>query len=170
MTGKGLMPEGAVRIREMNAEDLPGALEVEKACFSEPWSEKVYRATLLLDYTSYYVAEITEEGLSPVFEKAGFSGSRIVGTIGLKNIAGEGEVTNVAVLPSWRGLGIAGRLMERLLSEAYGSGIDTFTLEVRAGNVPAIRLYESFGFQAEGRRRGFYDRPREDALIYWKRP
>jgi len=170
VTGKGLMPEGAVRIREMNAEDLPGALEVEKACFSEPWSEKVYRATLLLDYTSYYVAEITEEGLSPVFEKAGFSGSRIVGTIGLKNIAGEGEVTNVAVLPSWRGLGIAGRLMERLLSEAYGSGIDTFTLEVRAGNVPAIRLYESFGFQAEGRRRDFYDRPREDALIYWKRP
>lgn len=170
MTGKGLMPEGAVRIREMNAEDLPGALEVEKACFSEPWSEKVYRATLLLDYTSYYVAEITEEGLSPVFEKAGFSGSRILGTIGLKNIAGEGEVTNVAVLPSWRGLGIAGRLMERLLSEAYGSGIDTFTLEVRAGNVPAIRLYESFGFQAEGRRRDFYDRPREDALIYWKRP
>lgn len=170
MTGKGLMPEGAVRIREMNAEDLPGALEVEKACFSEPWSEKVYRATLLLDYTSYYVAEITEEGLSPVFEKAGFSGSRIVGTIGLKNIAGEGEVTNVAVLPSWRGLGIAGRLMERLLSEAYGSGINTFTLEVRAGNVPAIRLYESFGFQAEGRRRDFYDRPREDALIYWKRP
>lgn len=170
MTGKGLIPEGAVRIREMNAEDLPGALEVEKACFSEPWSEKVYRATLLLDYTSYYVAEITEEGLSPVFEKAGFSGSRIVGTIGLKNIAGEGEVTNVAVLPSWRGLGIAGRLMERLLSEAYGSGINTFTLEVRAGNVPAIRLYESFGFQAEGRRRDFYDRPREDALIYWKRP
>lgn len=170
MTGKGLMPEGAVRIREMNEEDLPGALEVEKACFSEPWSEKVYRATLLLDYTSYYVAEITEEGLSPVFEKAGFSGSRIVGTIGLKNIAGEGEVTNVAVLPSWWGLGIAGRLMERLLSEAYGSGIDTFTLEVRAGNVPAIRLYESFGFQAEGRRRDFYDRPREDALIYWKRP
>jgi ribosomal-protein-alanine N-acetyltransferase len=170
VTGKGLIPEGAVRIREMNAEDLPGALEVEKACFSEPWSEKVYRATLLLDYTSYYVAEITEEGLSPVFEKAGFSGSRIVGTIGLKNIAGEGEVTNVAVLPSWRGLGIAGRLMERLLSEAYGSGIDTFTLEVRAGNVPAIRLYESFGFQAEGRRRDFYDRPREDALIYWKRP
>ena len=170
MTGKGCLSEGAVRIREMKADDLPGVLEVEKACFSEPWSEKVYRATLLLDYTSYYVAEITETGLSPLFEEAGLSGSRIVGTIGLKNIAGEGEVTNVAVLPSWRSRGIAGRLMERLLSEAAEAGIDTCTLEVRAGNVPAIRLYESFGFALEGRRRDFYDRPREDALIYWKRP
>ena len=170
MTGEGRPAEGAVRIREMTLSDLPGVLEVEKACFSEPWSEKVYRATLLLDYTSYYVAEITEEGLSPLFEEAGLSGSRIVGTIGLKNIAGEGEVTNVAVLPSWRGLGIARRLMERLLSEAGEAGVDTFTLEVRAGNVPAIRLYESFGFLPEGRRRDFYEKPREDALIYWKRP
>ncbi|MBQ3973094.1 MAG: GNAT family N-acetyltransferase [Lachnospiraceae bacterium] len=170
MTEKERSAGKAVRIREMTVNDLAGVLEVEKACFSEPWSEKVYRAVLLLDYTSYYVAEITEEGLSPLFEKAGLSGSRIVGTIGLKNIAGEGEVTNVAVLPSWRGCGIAGRLMERLLSGAAQDGIDTFTLEVRAGNVPAIRLYESFGFKAEGRRRDFYDRPREDALIYWKRP
>ena len=170
MTEKEISAGKTVRIREMTLNDLAGVLEVEKACFSEPWSEKVYRATLLLDYTSYYVAEITEEGLSPLFEKAGLSGSRIVGTIGLKNIAGEGEVTNVAVLPSWRGCGIAGRLMERLLWGAARDGIDTFTLEVRAGNVPAIRLYESFGFKAEGRRRDFYDRPREDALIYWKRP
>ena len=170
MREKAPLLKASVRIRKMTEGDLPGVLEVEKACFSEPWSEKVYRATLLLDYTSYYVAEITETGLSPLFEEAGLSGSRIVGTIGLKNIAGEGEVTNVAVLPAWRGLGLAGRLMERLLSEAAEEGIDTFTLEVRAGNVPAIRLYESFGFVPEGRRRDFYDRPREDALIYWKRP
>lgn len=169
MTEKRSLSEGAVRIRRMTLSDLPGVLEVERACFSEPWSEKVYRATLLLDYTSYYVAEITEEGLSPLFEEAGFSGSRIIGTIGLKNIAGEGEVTNVAVLPSWRGYGVAGRLMEKLLSDAGEDGLDTFTLEVRAGNQPAIRLYESFGFRAEGRRRDFYERPREDALIYWKR-
>ena len=74
MTEKERSAGKAVRIREMTLNDLAGVLEVEKACFSEPWSEKVYRATLLLDYTSYYVAEITEEGLSPLFEKAGLSG------------------------------------------------------------------------------------------------
>ena len=92
-----------------------------------------------------------------------------MGTIGLKNIAGEGEVTNVAVLPSWRGQGIGGRLMERLLADGKNEGIEAFTLQVRAGNLPAIRLYESFGFAAEGRRPGFYEKPKEDALIYWKR-
>lgn len=158
-----------IRIRPMTLDDLQGVLTVEEACFSEPWSEQVYRATLLLDYTAYFVAEITQEGLSPLFEKAGLSGSRIVGTIGLKNIAGEGEVTNVAVLPSWRGQGIGGRLMERLLADGKNEGIEAFTLEVRAGNLPAIRLYESFGFAAEGRRPGFYEKPKEDALIYWKR-
>ena len=164
MTGK----EG-IRIRPMTLEDLPGVLTVEEACFSEPWSEPVYRATLLLDYTAYFVAELTEEALSPLFEKAGLGGSRIVGTIGLKDIAGEGEVTNVAVLPSWRGQGIGGRLLERLLAEGEKSGIEAFTLEVRAGNVPAIRLYEAFGIALEGRRPGFYEKPKEDALIYWRR-
>ena len=74
----------------------------------------------------------------------------------------------MAVLPGWRGLGISRRLLERLFEESEEE-IGDYTLEVRAGNLPAIRLYESFGFTAEGRRPGFYDRPREDALIYWKR-
>ena len=155
-------------IRRMTPEDLPGVLTVERTCFTEPWSEASYRAALLQPYTTYYVAEaVVAELLSPDGSPAA-AGSRIIATCGLYNLAGEGELTNVAVLPGWRGLGISRRLLERLFEESEDE-IGDYTLEVRAGNLPAIRLYESFGFTAEGRRPGFYDQPREDALIYWKR-
>lgn len=157
-------------IRRMTPEDLPGVLTVERACFTEPWSEASYRAALLQPYTTYYVAEAVVADLVPAegTQSLTAAGSRIIATCGLYNLAGEGELTNVAVLPGWRGLGISRRLLERLFAESEDE-IGDYTLEVRAGNLPAIRLYESFGFTAEGRRPGFYDRPREDALIYWKR-
>ena len=157
-------------IRRMTPEDLPGVLTVERACFTEPWSEASYRAALLQPYTTYYVAEAVVADLVPAEGTRSLTaaGSRIIATCGLYNLAGEGELTNVAVLPGWRGLGISRRLLERLFEESEDE-IGDYTLEVRAGNLPAIRLYESFGFAAEGRRPGFYDRPREDALIYWKR-
>ena len=157
-------------IRRMTPEDLPGVLTVERACFTEPWSEASYRAALLQPYTTYYVAEAVVADLVPAegTQSLTAAGSRIIATCGLYNLAGEGELTNVAVLPGWRGLGISRRLLERLFEESEEE-IGDYTLEVRAGNLPAIRLYESVGFTAEGRRPGFYDRPREDALIYWKR-
>ena len=157
-------------IRRMTPEDLPGVLTVERACFTEPWSEASYRAALLQPYTTYYVAEAVVADLVPAegTQSLTAAGSRIIATCGLYNLAGEGELTNVAVLPGWRGLGISRRLLERLFEESEEE-IGDYTLEVRAGNLPAIRLYESFGFTAEGRRPGSYDQPREDALIYWKR-
>ena len=79
-----------IRIRRMTADDLPQVLEIERICFSEPWSEDVYRATLLLPYADYYVAEVDD-------------GAVIVGTCGVRRIAGCGEITNVAVLPEHRG-------------------------------------------------------------------
>ncbi len=146
--------EKKTAVRRMKEADLAGVLFVERACFSDPWSEKVYRETLALPYAFYYVAE--EEG-------------RIVGTAGLQVIAGEGEISNVAVLPEMRRRGTAAAILDRLLAEAEASGVTDFTLEVRAGNRPAIALYEGFGFREEGRRPGFYEHPKEDALILWKR-
>ena len=88
---------------------------------------------------------------------------------GVRDILGEGEITNVSVLPGFRGRGISRRLLRMLLREAGERGTRVFTLEVRAGNRPAIALYESLGFRTEGVRRGFYEKPAEDALIMWKR-
>ena len=145
------------RIRRMEAGDISEVAEIEKLCFSEPWSEAVYRATLLLPYANFYVAEEMKEG------------GRILGMIGLENIAGEGEISNVAVRPQCRKQGIGHALMEHVLAAGADLGIRDFTLEVRAGNTAAIALYESFRFVSEGRRRAFYDRPVEDALIMWRR-
>ena len=84
-------------------------------------------------------------------------------------MAGEGEITNVAVAKKFRRRGIGRALMEYMLKEAELLGMESATLEVRISNTPAIRLYESLGFQGEGVRPNFYEKPKEDALIMWKR-
>ncbi len=171
-----------IRVRRMTADDLPQVLEIERICFSEPWSEKVYRATLLLPYADYYVAEVDDRrageadaGDRPTVEESTTDDSPapgktvIIGTCGVRRIAGCGEITNVAVRPEHRGFGIAGRMLTVLIAEATRKETAEFTLEVRAGNVPAIRTYEKLGFRIEGRRPGFYEAPKEDALIMWRR-
>ena len=84
-------------------------------------------------------------------------------------MAGEGEISNVAVAEKFRRRGIGRKLMEYMLKEAPSFGIGDLTLEVRVSNAPAISLYESLGFHKEGVRPGFYEKPKEDALIMWKR-
>ena len=95
---------------------------------------------------------------------------KIVGMCGVKKIFEEGEISNVAVHPDFRGKGISRKMLNILMREAREDGVQAFTLEVRAGNGIAINLYESLGFRTEGVRRGYYDHPKEDGLIMWKRP
>lgn len=143
-----------IRIRQMTPEDAPFAAAVEEICFADPWSCKVYEQTLRLPYAAYYAAVLEE---------------RIIGTIGLQILGGDGEISNVAVLPEYRGQGIASDLLETVLIQGRSLGAQDFTLEVRAGNTAAIALYERYGFVIEGIRRRFYVDPVEDALIMWRR-
>ncbi|MCR5657492.1 MAG: tRNA (adenosine(37)-N6)-threonylcarbamoyltransferase complex dimerization subunit type 1 TsaB [Butyrivibrio sp.] len=142
-------------IRELRAEDITDAAKLEAECLlHEAWSEKQLLEASTRDDTLYLVAE-----------KAG----RIVGLCGLRNVSGDGEVTNVSVAPDCRKHGIAAKMLEVLLIRGEKLGCDNFTLEVRAQNQPAIKLYEKLGFKNEGVRPGFYDEPKDDAIIYWKR-
>ena len=84
-------------------------------------------------------------------------------------MSGDGEVTNVSVSGDCRREGVGYKMVKQLLERGRGIGIENYTLEVRAGNAAAIRLYEKLGFVSEGVRPGFYDEPKEDAVIYWKR-
>lgn len=143
-----------VIIRELTAEDAEAVSQIEKEAFSMPWSVQDFLEMTEADYAHYYVAQADGE---------------IAGCCGVRNLAGEGEITNVVVAQKFRGKGIGRKLMEYMLEEAASFGIGDCTLEVRAGNFPAIRLYESLGFQGEGIRPDFYEKPREDALIMWKR-
>lgn len=144
----------SMKIRELKASDAYEVSQIERQVFSMPWTEKDFVEMAEADYAHYYVAEI--DGV-------------IAGYCGIRNIAGEGEISNVAVAESYRRKGIGRALLEYMLKEASFHEIGDCTLEVRLSNVPAIRLYESLGFKSEGIRPGFYDRPREDALIMWKR-
>lgn len=141
-------------VRRMKEHDVQEAARLEAENFSEPWSERAFLETLQCDYAYYYVAE---------WEK------RIVGICGLRNIAGEGEITNVVTDGNYRRRGIAEALLQSVLKDGADMGIEAFTLEVRATNQPAISLYEKYGFESAGARKNFYSNPTEDALIMWKR-
>lgn len=141
-------------IRRMEEKDLTGAAGLEQRYFSVPWSGEQLKDSLGSPDYLFLVAE--EEG-------------RVVGYAGLLKILDEGDITNIVVEEAYRNRGIGKRLTEALLDEGKKCGLHAFTLEVRAGNLAAIHVYESLGFVREGVRRRFYERPVEDALIMWKR-
>ncbi len=147
-----------ITVRRMEERDSKAAAFLEAENFSEPWSEQAFTDTLRCGYAYYYVAEV------PLREDR-----RVIGICGLRSLAGEGEITNVVVAGGFRRMGVAGMLMEKILEEGERLGIRDFTLEVRRGNRAAIGLYEKYGFRGEGVRRDFYAKPREDALIMWRR-
>ena len=142
-----------ITIRRMQPSDLPQVCDIEKENFSLPWSEKSFSDSMERNDTVFLVALADDE---------------IAGYIGCYCIAGEGEITNVAVKSSCRRNGIGGMLLEKLYEE--GALLDTqeFFLEVRESNEAAIALYSRQGFVKEGIRKNFYEQPVENALIMWR--
>ncbi len=122
----------------------------------DAWTAEDFRESLCCDYAVYVVARDTEN-------------SKIVACAGVRNLCGDGDITNVLVHPDYRHHGIAEGLLNFLMSEGETIGIRNYTLEARESNEPAIKLYEKLGFVSEGKRPGFYDYPKEDAVIFWKR-
>ncbi len=141
-------------IRQMVPGDVRQVAEIERSTFSIPWSEASFKDTLNREDTLYLVAEAEGE---------------ILGYCGLWQSLYEGEIPNVAVKESCRRRGVGKALLEALFLQGEKRGITAYTLEVRVGNSGAILLYEKLGFQAVGIRPGFYEKPKEDAVIMWKR-
>ncbi len=127
--------------------------ELEKLCFSDPWSEKSI-ASELNNPLSLWLAAL--------------EGDAVVGYIGSQTVCGESDVMNVAVHPDWRRKGIGQMLIQCLIGQLQQKGSTSLTLEVRASNAAAIALYEKLGFYQTGRRPNYYRNPKEDALILRK--
>lgn len=144
-----------VKIVPMAAEHLDRLEQLERMCFSRPWSKKMLAEELDNQCAAFLVA------VEPGTEKA-------VGYAGLLVVADEGYITNVAVDPSCRRQGVAAQLLQVFDNFAKGNHLAFLTLEVRPSNAAAIALYEGFGFREVGRRRNYYDLPKEDALILTK--
>ena len=137
----------------MNESHVKAVAELEKLCFSEPWSENSVASELKNKLALWLVAE--EDG-------------RVAGYIGSQTCGDESDVMNVAVHPDFRRRGIAEALINDLVEQLNAIGSHCLTLEVRASNVPAISLYEKLGFTEVGRRKNYYRNPKEDALILRK--
>ncbi len=145
-----------IRVRPMTSADLSDVWRLEQECFSDAWSVKLLADALTNEYDYFWVAECA-------------AASRFCGYANLRVLAGEGEIERIAVDPALRRRGIGRKLMEAMTAFAGKEGVEDVTLEVRAGNIAALKLYESFGFAVEGRRKGYYRNPEEDALILWRR-
>lgn len=137
-------------IVDARKEHLPQIAGIERECFSLPWTERMLRSQL--------------DGERCVF-LAALEGGTVLGYAGLAHVLDEGYISNVAVAPAYRRRGVARALVTELAQRARALSLSFLTLEVREGNAPAIALYARHGFRVVGRRRGYYEKPREDALL-----
>ena len=142
-----------IQFTQMKAEHVPQVAQLEKLCFSDPWSEKSI-ATELDSSWSYWVVAV-EDG-------------QVVGYVGSQSSYEQADIMNVAVHPDWRRRGIAESLIDCLVKELRTRNCMALMLEVRASNAPAIALYEKMEFHQVGLRKNYYRNPKEDALILRK--
>ena len=140
--------------RDMTPDDVPYISRLEQETFSMPWSADSFLEMISNKDARYYVAQ--KDG-------------QIIGGCGVLMAAGEGNITNVVVAPDARNQGVGTGMLTHLMDKGNREGLTAYTLEVRVSNAAAIHLYEKLGFVSEGIRPGFYEKPTEDAMIFWKR-
>lgn len=134
-------------ISDARLEDIPQIEEIEKLCFSIPWTEKQLETQLGERYV-FLVAKENDE---------------VLGYVGMMCVLDEGYISNVAVSPSQRRRSIADALISELCER--GRELAFITLEVRESNAAAIKLYEKHGFKNVATRKNYYDKPKENAVI-----
>ena len=140
-------------IEDMRLEDISAVQEVERASFPVPWPANAFRHELSQNRNAHYV--VAREG------------ERVVAYAGLWLSLDEAHITTFAVLPEYRRRRIGERMLIDLFDRAQRLGGEWLTLEVRASNLPAQRLYEKYGFRPAGVRRRYYSDNNEDAIIMW---
>ena len=137
----------------MDETHIPAVAEMEKLCFSDPWS----------------VNSITSELNNPLsLWLVAMDEDKLVGYVGSQSVLGWSDMMNLAVLPDYRRQGVGEGLVKELIEKLQEQKNTCLTLEVRSSNAPAIGLYEKMGFVQVGKRPNYYHNPKEDALIMRK--
>lgn len=149
---------------EMSEEDIPQIAGMELEYFSQPWSEASIGHYMDQGNTIFIVARDNNS----FFKEEGEAGKRplVAGYLALMCILDESDLVSIAVHKDYREMGIAREMLDIAYQIAKDRGVSKIHLEVRESNAPAISLYESEGFIKDGIRKQFYDRPKEDALLY----
>ncbi len=138
-------------LRPAESSDITEIVRIERVCFADPWSEDSFRRIL--------------GGRAAIFQVMVLPEKQIAGYIIAFAVGQDAELLNVAVDPQFRGRGLAGQMLDAVLIQLGANGVRTAFLEVRESNRAALALYGSRGFKEIGRRRNYYRRPVEDALV-----
>ena len=146
-----------MEIRRLSLPDLDPIVAIENAVYPTPWSRSMFAGEL---------AKPSSVSLGAFDGEAG----GLVAYLIVSRYVDAWHIMNVAVHPECRRQGVASRLLDELFELTAGDHRRGYTLEVRVSNATAIALYERFGFEPSGLRRGYYTDNREDALIMWKDP
>lgn len=141
-----------LRFEPLAEHHIAAIVEIEKKTNSAPWSERSFRHEITNPHAIFLAATV---------------GDRVVGYGGLWLVVDEAHVTTIAIEESLRGQGVGRQLMLELLKRARAKGMACSTLEVRASNAAAIKLYEGLGYVETARRKGYYPDNREDAVVMW---
>jgi [ribosomal protein S18]-alanine N-acetyltransferase len=152
-----MIARAVIEIRRLALQDLDAIERIENAVYPTPWSRSMFAGELAKP------SSLCIGGFDP-------DSGRLIAYLIVSRYVDAWHIMNVAVHPGWRRAGVASRLLDELLMLTAGDSRRGYTLEVRVSNTSAIALYERFGFETSGIRRGYYTDNREDALIMWKDP
>lgn len=137
-------------IQDAELNQVSGIHAIEVECFSEPWTEQSIISQLPDDNHVFLVA---------------MDGESVIGYIGMMNVLDEGYISNVAVTAAYRRQRIGDALIDELVDRAKKRNLSFVTLEVRESNEPAKALYAKHGFEVVGLRKGYYTKPKENAVL-----
>jgi len=153
---------GTLALRPGTERDVDAVARMETLCFTDPWSRSAFASLLGHRHVLFLVADWTT---APPHDERCASRAELAGYVVAWLAADEAEIANLAVAPTLRGLRVGARLLDATLAELMVRGAATVYLEVRESNAAARRLYASRAFEEVGRRRKYYRRPQEDALV-----
>ena len=143
-----------VHYRKMTPDDVEAVYAIELATFPSPWTLDSFHYEMKENQFAHYTVAVNDAG-------------KIMGFCGMWIVIDSAQITNVAVLPEARGLGIGEALMRESMKVAKEGGADIMSLEVRVTNTVAQNLYRKLEFQDGGIRKGYYTDNGEDALVMW---
>jgi [ribosomal protein S18]-alanine N-acetyltransferase len=152
-----MIARAVIEIRRLALQDLDGIERIENAVYPTPWSRSMFAGELAKP------SSLCVGGFDP-------DSGRLIAYLIVSRYVDAWHIMNLAVHPGCRRVGVASRLLDELFELTAGDRRRGYTLEVRVSNTSAIALYERFGFETSGIRRGYYTDNREDALIMWKDP
>ena len=143
-----------ITISQMTKDDIEDVTKIEEEAYGKHhWSKSSFYDEMSNNLAKYYTAKL------PSGEIAGYAGTW--------HIIDEGHITTIAVKKEYLRNHIGEAIIQRIINDCYKNEIKYLTLEVRVSNIPAIKLYEKYGFQSLGTRKGYYQDNNEDALIMW---